>query len=166
MKGSGATPSSGDECVVHYTGRLLDGTVFDSSVTRGQPFKFQIGARRVITGWDLGVATMTAGERCYLTCSPENAYGEAGSPPTIPPNATLRFEVELLSFAPKPKPLYDQTATERIALAETQKSAGNAALTKGDLNAAIASYKDALTVCLPTLEQSPFHPPPFPQRPL
>jgi peptidylprolyl isomerase len=87
---------------------------------------------------------MQAGERCYLTCSPSNAYGEAGSPPTIPANSTLRFEVELLSFSPKTKELWELTPTELLALAETQKATGNAAFGKGDYATAIASYKAAL----------------------
>ena len=130
----------------HYTGRLLDGSVFDSSVTRGTPFKFPLGEKKVISGWDLGVATMSKGERAYLTCSPDHAYGEHGHPPTIPGGATLRFEVELLSFSPKPKSLYDMTATERIELGEKHKAEGNAAVAKGDLDAAIAAYKETLTV--------------------
>ena len=142
MKGSGGTPNKGDECVVHYTGRLLNGTIFDKSKS---PFKFPVGDGKVIKGWDLGVATMSVGERCYLTCSPENAYGAAGSG-SIGPNETLRFEVELLSFAPKPKSLFSMTATERIALAETQKATGNAAVAKGNLEEAILAYKGALEV--------------------
>ncbi len=82
---------------VHYTGRLLDGTVFDSSKERNDPFVFKIGAGQVIKGWDEGVATMKVGEHAFLTCGPEYAYGARGSPPKIPANATLIFEVWLLS---------------------------------------------------------------------
>jgi len=92
------TPEPGDEVSVHYTGRLVDGTVFDSSVERGTPFTFKLGQGQVIKGWDIGVASMRKGEKAYLTCSPEYAYGKSGSPPKIPADATLIFEVELLSW--------------------------------------------------------------------
>lgn len=91
-------PLHGDEVFVHYTGRLLSGEVFDSSVDRGEMFKFKLGQSQVIKGWDVGVATMVKGEKCILTCKPEYAYGEEGSPPKIPPNATLQFEVELFDW--------------------------------------------------------------------
>ena len=91
-------PLSGDEVYVHYTGRLLNGDVFDSSVERGELFKFKLSEGQVIKGWDEGVATMTRGEKCILTCKPEYAYGENGSPPKIPPDSTLRFEVELFDW--------------------------------------------------------------------
>jgi len=83
---------------VHYTGKLMDGTVFDSSVTRGTPFEFTLGAREVILGWDKGVATMRKGEKAILECAPEYAYGDMGAGGVIPPKATLRFEVELLGW--------------------------------------------------------------------
>ena len=93
-------PEAGDKVLVHYTGRLLDEakTKFDSSVDRGEPFEFTVGVGQVIKGWDLGVMTMERGEKCLLTCKPEYAYGAAGAPPSIPPNATLEFEVELISW--------------------------------------------------------------------
>ncbi|CAN1302162.1 Peptidyl-prolyl cis-trans isomerase FKBP62 [Linum perenne] len=93
------TPDNGDEVEVHYTGTLLDGTKFDSSRDKGTPFKFALGQGQVIKGWDLGIKTMKKGENAIFTIPAELAYGASGSPPTIPPNATLQFDVELLSWS-------------------------------------------------------------------
>eukprot|EP00403_Amphidinium_massartii_P033681 CAMPEP_0178437688 /NCGR_PEP_ID=MMETSP0689_2-20121128/35147_1 /TAXON_ID=160604 /ORGANISM="Amphidinium massartii, Strain CS-259" /LENGTH=549 /DNA_ID=CAMNT_0020059949 /DNA_START=121 /DNA_END=1770 /DNA_ORIENTATION=- len=96
------TPKAGDEVSVHYVGTLAaDGSEFDSSRSRGKPFTFTLGQGQVIKGWDLGVASMKKGEVAKFTLAPEFAYGEAGSPPKIPENATLVFEVELLSWVSK-----------------------------------------------------------------
>ncbi|XP_032685345.1 FK506-binding protein 59-like isoform X1 [Odontomachus brunneus] len=92
------TPTVGCKVRVHYTGTLLDGTKFDSSKDRGKPFKFDLGRGSVIKAWDIGVASMKKGEIAILTCAPEYAYGKSGSPPLIPPDATLKFEVELISW--------------------------------------------------------------------
>ncbi|CAK8578440.1 unnamed protein product [Lathyrus sativus] len=92
------TPGNGDQVEVHYTGTLLDGTKFDSSRDRGTTFKFKLGQGEVIKGWDEGIKTMKKGENAIFTIPSELAYGESGSPPTIPSNATLRFDVELLSW--------------------------------------------------------------------
>ncbi|XP_072241866.1 peptidyl-prolyl cis-trans isomerase FKBP4 [Leuresthes tenuis] len=98
-EGAGAElPMTGDKVFVHYVGTLLDGTHFDSSRDRGEKFSFEMGRGQVIKAWDIGVATMKVGEICQLICKPEYAYGSAGSPPKIPPNATLIFEVELFEF--------------------------------------------------------------------
>ncbi|XP_054475688.1 peptidyl-prolyl cis-trans isomerase FKBP4 [Anoplopoma fimbria] len=91
-------PMTGDKVFVHYVGTLLDGSHFDSSRGRGEKFSFELGKGQVIKAWDVGVATMKVGELCQLICKPEYAYGSAGSPPKIPPNATLVFEVELFEF--------------------------------------------------------------------
>ncbi|KAM4127665.1 hypothetical protein ACJW30_02G107000 [Castanea mollissima] len=97
-EGEGWDTPAGDEVEVHYTGTFLDGTQFDSSPDRGTPFKFKLGQGQVIKGWDEGIKTMKKGEKAVFTIPPELAYGESGSPPTIPPNATLQFDVELLSW--------------------------------------------------------------------
>ncbi len=97
--GNGASPKKGDTVVVHYTGWLTDGTKFDSSVDRNDPFAFVLGAGQVIRGWDEGVATLKVGDKARLTIPPELAYGKAGYPGAIPPNATLIFEVELISIS-------------------------------------------------------------------
>jgi peptidylprolyl isomerase len=93
--GSGASPSPGRNVTVHYTGWLENGTKFDSSVDRGQPFKFPIGMGYVIKGWDEGVMTMKVGGKRKLIVPPSLGYG-ARNMGTIPPNSTLIFEVELL----------------------------------------------------------------------
>lgn len=93
------TPEVGDEVEVHYTGTLLDGTKFDSSRDRGTTFKFKLGQGHVIKGWDEGIKTMKKGENAIFTIPPDLAYGASGSPPTIPPNSTLQFDVELISWA-------------------------------------------------------------------
>ena len=97
--GDGQTyPRQGQYVHVHYTGRLTDGTKFDSSVDRGQPFGFVLGLGQVIRGWDEGVAKMSKGEKVRLTISHDYAYGERGYPGVIPPKATQIFEVELLDI--------------------------------------------------------------------
>ena len=94
--GTGDKAEPGKTAVVHYTGWLLDGTKFDSSVDRGTPFEFPLGAGRVIKGWDEGVATMNIGGKVELIIPPNLAYGPSGAGGVIPPNATLKFEVEFL----------------------------------------------------------------------
>jgi len=96
--GTGPSPKSGDTVIVHYTGWLTDGKKFDSSVDRNEPFEFVLGQGQVIAGWDEGVASMQTGDKVRLTIPPEKGYGAVGYPGAIPPNATLIFEVELLSI--------------------------------------------------------------------
>lgn len=96
--GKGAAAKNGDTLSMHYTGWLTDGTKFDSSVDRNQPFDFVLGQGGVIEGWDKGVAGMKVGGKRELIIPSTMGYGEQGSPPVIPPNATLRFEVELLAI--------------------------------------------------------------------
>lgn len=103
-EGSGESPGQGSLVEVHYTGTLEDGTVFDSSYDRGSPIEFPLGLGQVIPGWDEGIALMKEGGKARLIIPPDLAYGEQGSGGVIPPNATLVFDVELVSVAPAPPP--------------------------------------------------------------
>ena len=98
--GTGADAKSGQKVSVHYTGWLTNGKKFDSSLDRGQPFSFTLGAGQVIKGWDQGVAGMKVGGKRKLIIPSSLAYGQRGRPPTIPPDAELTFDVELLAINP------------------------------------------------------------------
>lgn len=98
QEGNGREAKAGDTVSVHYTGRLLDGTEFDSSRTRGQPIVFPLGQGQVIPGWDQGLVGMKVGGRRCLTIPARLAYGEAGAGGVIPPNAALVFDVELVGI--------------------------------------------------------------------
>ncbi|MCX6719748.1 MAG: FKBP-type peptidyl-prolyl cis-trans isomerase [Candidatus Staskawiczbacteria bacterium] len=97
-EGTGEGAKAGDNIVVNYVGTLPDGTKFDSSVDRNQPFPYTLGQNMVIKGWELGLLGMKVGEKRKLTIPPELAYGPAGRPPVIPENATLIFEIDMLSI--------------------------------------------------------------------
>jgi FKBP-type peptidyl-prolyl cis-trans isomerase len=96
--GKGKAAKKGDSVKVHYTGTLMDGTKFDSSLDRGEPFEFTLGQGMVIRGWDEGVVGMKPGGKRTLTIPSDMAYGKRGSPPKIPPDAPLKFEIELLEI--------------------------------------------------------------------
>ena len=97
VEGTGTEAATGNTVEVHYTGWLTDGTKFDSSLDRGQPFQFTLGQGMVIQGWDEGVVGMKVGGKRKLTIPPEKGYGDRGAGGVIPPGATLVFEVELLA---------------------------------------------------------------------
>jgi hypothetical protein len=96
--GTGPPVKPGDTITVHYTGRFVDGKLFDSSRTRSRPFRFTVGKRSVIAGWDTGLVGMQAGGIRRLIIPPSQAYGERGIPGAIPPKSTLAFDVELLTI--------------------------------------------------------------------
>jgi peptidylprolyl isomerase len=97
--GTGPKPQIGEIVAVHYTGKLQDGTEFDSSYSRGEPIRFALGQGRVIPGWEEGIAMMNQGGQATLIIPPDLAYGEAGAGGVIPPNATLTFDVELVEVS-------------------------------------------------------------------
>ncbi len=95
-EGTGAEAKAGDRVTVHYTGTLSDGSKFDSSRDRGQPFSFTLGRGQVIAGWDQGLIGMKTGGQRTLSIPPEEGYGARGAGNVIPPNATLEFDVEMI----------------------------------------------------------------------
>ncbi len=97
-EGAGEPAKNGDTLLVHYTGTLKDGTIFDSSVPMGQPFSVTLGKGEVIPGWELGLLGMKVGEERKLIIPPDLAYGKDGYPGVIPGNATLVFDVQLLEI--------------------------------------------------------------------
>lgn len=121
QKGTGVQPKQGDKVSVHYVGTLLDGTKFDSSRDRGQPFSFGIGTGQVIRGWDEGIALLHVGDKAILTIPPDLGYG-AQAAGTIPANSTLIFEVELMEVKEKisAKP-YDVAGKDTLSLQEGLK---------------------------------------------
>lgn len=102
--GEGINPKEGEEVYAHYTGKLTsNGKEFDSSRSRGKPFVFRIGIGQVISAWDKGIQTMQPGERAIITCDAAHGYGGAGAGGVIPPNASLAFDVELISAGAAPE---------------------------------------------------------------
>mmetsp|Transcript_20857 Transcript_20857/g.48169 ORF Transcript_20857/g.48169 Transcript_20857/m.48169 type:complete len:488 (-) Transcript_20857:223-1686(-) len=143
-EGAKGPPPTGNRIKAHYTGTLAsDGSIFDSSYDRGQPFSFTIGQQEVIRGWDEGFASMKVGEKALLVISPDYGYGADGSPPKIPPSATLHFEVELLDFEEPPKEKWQLTPQERLDLAQKWKQQGTEFFQKKDYDQAIARYESA-----------------------
>jgi peptidylprolyl isomerase len=145
-EGTGESPNKFDEVEAHYTGTLDDGTVFDSSRKRGKVFKFTIGKGQVIKGWDLGFASMKKGEKALLRCRSDYAYGDGGQG-TIPPKATLTFDVELISFAPKKREKWEYTDEEKRSESLKLKDAGTAKFQAKDFRGAEADYEAAAELC-------------------
>lgn len=117
--GKGIPASNGDKVFVHYTGKLMNDTVFDSSIPKGQPFGFTLGAGQVIKGWDEGIALLHVGDKATFIIPPALAYGEK-SMGKIPPNSTLKFDVELVNCQPAPKP-YDVKGKDTLTTASGLK---------------------------------------------
>jgi len=135
-EGHGDVPPLGSKVNVHYVGTLLsDGSKFDSSRDRNEPFSFDLGKGAVIKGWDEGVATMKVGEIAELVCAPDYGYGAAGSPPKIPPNATLKFEVEMIDFT---EPV--DTPEKKVSVALAKKEEGNKNFKEGQYENAKKAY--------------------------
>ena len=139
------TPNPGSSVVVHYVGTLHeDGSMFDSSRDRDSHFKFEVGVGQVIKGWDMGILTMKRGEKCILRCRSDYGYGKHGSPPKIPGDATLNFEVELFSWKEKVKAPWEMILEERRAHATRMDKAGIKAFKRGDYATAINRFEDGV----------------------
>jgi len=143
-EGAAGPPPNGNEVTAHYTGTLKsDGSQFDSSVSRGKPFKFTIGQGQVIKGWDEGFASMKTGEAATLTIRSDYGYGSDGSPPKIPSDADLVFDVELLGFAEKKKEKWELSPEEMVGEAKKMKEEGTACFRKGLFGEAAGKYEEA-----------------------
>ncbi|MEM8862301.1 MAG: FKBP-type peptidyl-prolyl cis-trans isomerase [Chloroflexota bacterium] len=127
-KGSGPAAEVGDTVAVHYVGTLMDGTEFDNSRKRGEPIKFPLGKGRVIQGWDQGISMMNVGGKATLIIPPELGYGARGAGGVIPPNATLKFEVELVDVEKPRKP----TVVDSVDFTTTESGLKFVDLVEGD----------------------------------
>lgn len=145
-------PDDGDEVTVHYTGTFEDGKEFDSSHSRGSPFNFTLGTGSVIKGWDIGLKTMRRNEIAEFSLPPELAYGEHGSPPTIPPNTRLNFIIELMDWAPDvdnlKKPVYKMSFDERISKCQEKKNAGGQHFKEGKYDLAVRQYREIMKLAV------------------
>lgn len=141
-------PDDGYEVSVHYTGTFEDGNEFDSSHNRGSPFNFTLGTGSVIKGWDIALKTMKRNEIAEFSLPPELAYGERGSPPSIPPNSRLNFIIELMDWtvdgADSQKPIYKMSLEERLSKCQEKKSAGGNHFKDGKYDLAIRQYRDVM----------------------
>lgn len=139
--GEQGPPPSGSNVTVHYEGWLLDGQKFDSSRDREAPFTFKLGVGEVIEGWDLAVASMAPGEVASYTVRSDYAYGWEGKPPNIPVDATLRFEVELLSWEAAAKPVGEMKLKERQRHGLAQREEGTKLLRGGQYAEAATCFE-------------------------
>lgn len=128
-EGEDLMPEHGDQCHVHYEGRLEDGTVFDSSYDRGDPLELSVGTGQVIKGWDIGIGKMKLGEKAELHIKSEYGYGESGSPPKIPGGATLIFKVELVQI--KDRKAGEKSDPDLLKFAQGYKDEGNGHFKEG-----------------------------------
>lgn len=142
--GDGELPESGQEIVAHYRGTLEDGSEFDSSYSRNDPFRFTLNQGNVIKAWDLCFSTMKKGEKAIIHTSSEYAYGANGSPPKILPDASLIFDVELLDFHDKQKEIWEMNEEERIEGCEKSKNTAKELFQNGSYSEAFNIYNEAL----------------------
>ena len=139
----GATPEKEQEVLVNYEGRLTDGTIFDSSYDR-EALKVIIGVGQVIKGWDIGIMSMKLGEKAELTIASDLAYGDMGSPPTIPAKATLIFTVELIQISDRRPTRWMMSDMELVAAAKKLKDDGGARFKAKEFKAAEGHYRDSI----------------------
>jgi len=142
-EGALGPPPNGYEVIAHYTGKLEDGSKFDSSHDRNKPFTFTIGKGQVIKGWDIGFASMKVGEKALLKIASKYGYGDSGSPPKIPAGATLVFEVELLDFKEKQIEKWQMTPEQRLEHANKLKTEGTVLFKAQNFKEASQKYEAA-----------------------
>ena len=135
-------PPHGARVWVHYIGRLADGTMFDSSRGRGQPLEFKLGVGQLISAYDIGVKTMRQGELALITCRSDHGYGWAGSPPKIPSDASLSFEVELIGWVEKT--LEDMHDGEKLEHAQGMRGQGAAHFGEQEWAEASAKFREGI----------------------
>ena len=136
-------PKEGQNCVVNYTGRLIDGTTFDSNIN-STPFNFLLGSNQVIKSWELCLPTMSKGEKSLIVAHPDLCYGEKGSPPVIPSSTYLTFDIELLDFHDKPKEIYELSEDEKIDKMCEQIKLGKEAFNDKRIDSSIQFYHKAV----------------------